>query len=147
MSALTGQLRKFSRKVTGPRQLILSILRKQSRPLTTREILAAIPRNQCDLATIYRSMHLLEGMHMVRRVEFGDGATRFELAEEGGHDHHHHLVCTRCAEVVAIEDCVLSEIESRLAAASGFTGVTHRLEFFGICSRCQKRARRTNRRK
>ena len=141
MSALTSRLRRHARKVTGPRQIILKILRQQSHPLTSREILAAVPGEQCNLATIYRAMHLLEGMDMVKRVDFGDGAARFELVGEGDDGHHHHLVCTRCAAVVEIEECFLREIESRLAAANGFTAVTHKLEFFGICSRCRRRSR------
>ena len=139
MSALTNRLRRYSRKVTGPRQTILEILRKQSHPLTCKEILAAALNYQCDLATIYRAMHLLEKMQMVKRVDFGDGAARFELIGDGDDSHHHHLVCTRCAAVVEIEECFLREIESRLATANGFTAVTHKLEFFGICSRCQRR--------
>ena len=139
MSALTTRLRRHSRKVTGPRQVILKILRTQSRPLTSKEIFAAVPECQCNLATIYRAMHLLEKMQMVKRVDFSDGAARFELVSEGRNAHHHHLVCTQCAAVVEIEECFLREIESRLAGAHGFTAVTHKLEFFGICSRCRRR--------
>ena len=57
-----------------------------------------LPKDQCDLATIYRSMHLLEKMGMVKRFDFGDGAARFELIGEDDDGHHHHLVCTRCSE-------------------------------------------------
>jgi Fur family ferric uptake transcriptional regulator len=82
-------------------------------------------------------MHLLEEMGMVKRFDFGDGAARFELVGEGDDGHHHHLVCTRCAEVVEIDECFSGEIESRIAAANGFKSVTHKLEFFGICPECQ----------
>src|SRR5208282_986920 len=83
MSALTSRLRGQSRKITGPRAAILEILRHHPHPLTNREILAALPKDQCDLATIYRSMHLLEKMGMVKRFDFGDGAARFELIGAG----------------------------------------------------------------
>jgi len=137
LSALTGRLRRQARKVTGPRQAVLEILRRHPHPLTTREIFAALPRGQCDLATIYRAMHLLEGMGMVKRFDFGDGAARFELVGEGDDGHHHHLVCTRCAEVIEIGECFPGEIEKRIAAANGFKHVTHKLEFFGVCPECQ----------
>jgi Fur family ferric uptake transcriptional regulator len=138
MSALTGRLRGQSRKITGPRQAILEILRRHPHPMTNREIFAAMPKGRCDLATIYRAMHLLEEMGMVQRFDFGDGAARFELVGEGDDGHHHHLVCTRCAGVVEIEECFPHEIESRIAAKNGFKAVTHRLEFFGICPDCQR---------
>ena len=137
MSALTGRLRQQARKITGPRAAILEILRQHPHPLTNKEIFAAMSGGQCNLATIYRAMHLLEEMGMVKRFDFGDGTARFELVGEGDDGHHHHLVCTRCAEVVEIEECFSSAIESRIAAANGFTSVTHKLEFFGLCPECQ----------
>jgi Fur family ferric uptake transcriptional regulator len=82
-------------------------------------------------------MKLLESMGLVKRFDFGDGAARFELLSDEAHAHHHHLVCTRCTAVVEIEECFTSEIEQRIAAQNGFKAVTHRLEFFGICPRCQ----------
>jgi Fur family transcriptional regulator, ferric uptake regulator len=137
LSALTRRLRLESRKITAPRKAILEILRKHAHPLTIRELLAAMPRAECDLATIYRSMHLLEAIGMVTRFDFGDAIARFELVKEGSEGHHHHLVCTRCAQVVELEDCFSAAIEKRIAAKNGFTSVTHKLEFFGICPDCQ----------
>ncbi len=139
LSALTNRLRRQSRKITGPRTAILEILRKHPHPLTNREILAAMPKGECDLATIYRAMHLLEEMGMVKQFDFGDGIARFELIGEVNDAHHHHLVCTRCAEVVEIGECFPGELEERIAARNGFKGVTHKLEFFGICPDCQER--------
>jgi Fur family ferric uptake transcriptional regulator len=141
MSALTGRLRRQARKITGPRAAILEILRQHPHPFTNKEIFDALPRGQCDLATIYRAMHLLENLGMVKRFDFGDGTARFELVGEGNDGHHHHLVCTRCSEVVEIGECFPREIETRIAAANGFTGVTHKLEFFGLCPECQSARR------
>jgi Fur family ferric uptake transcriptional regulator len=137
LSALTGRLRGQSRKITAPREAILEILRRHPHPLTNREIFTAMPKGRCDLATIYRAMHLLEEMGMVKRFDFGDGASRFELVGAGDDGHHHHLVCTRCVEVIEIDECFPREIESRIASKNGFKAVTHKLEFFGICPDCQ----------
>jgi Fur family transcriptional regulator, ferric uptake regulator len=138
LSTLTCRLRGQSHKITGPRQAILDILRKRSHPLTNREIFAAMPKGECDLATIYRAMHLLEEMGMVKRFDFGDGTARFELVGAGDDGHHHHLICTRCAGVIEIDECFPHEIESRIASKNGFKAVTHKLEFFGICPDCQR---------
>ena len=137
LPALTDHLRRQSRKITGPRKAILDLLRKQRHPLTNREILAAMPAGQCDLATIYRAMHLLKELGMVKQYDFGDGAARYELTGEGSGGHHHHLVCTRCAQIVEIEGCFSEGMEQRIAARNGFREVTHKLEFFGICPDCQ----------
>jgi len=134
---LAERLRRNSRKLTGPRQVILQVLQKQGHPMSIKEIFGLLEKGDCDLATIYRSMHLLESMGMVKRFDFGDGTARFELLKEGDDGHHHHLVCTNCSEVVEIEECFTHELEQEIAVRSGFKGVTHKLEFFGICPQCQ----------
>jgi len=142
LSALTSRLRAGSRRITGPRKAILQILGRHPHPLTNRQILAALPKGQCNLATVYRAMHLLGALGMVKRYDFGDGTARFELTPEKGDAHHHHLVCTSCSEVVEIQDCFPDELEARIASRNGFKAVTHKLEFFGICPDCQSASKK-----
>lgn len=134
---LMEQLRAKSRKITGPRQKILDVLRNSRHPVTIKEVFARMPKGDCDLVTIYRSMHLLEGMGMVKRFDFGDGVARFELIDGLDGGHHHHLICTRCDRIVELEDCFAQEMEKAVSARSGFQSVTHKLEFFGVCPICQ----------
>jgi Fur family ferric uptake transcriptional regulator len=134
---LTARLRGKARKVTGQREAILRILREHHGPLSVKEIRGQLTNEGCDLATIYRSLHLLEEMGLVKRFDFGNGGARFELLDDGDDGHHHHLVCTRCAEVVELAECFPAELENRIASENGFQAVTHKLEFFGVCPRCQ----------
>lgn len=134
---LTEQLRHRSRRITGPRRAILEVLRRHPHPLSNREVFAALPRGRCDLATIYRSLHLLQEIGMVKRFDFGDNVARFELVAAGDDGHHHHLVCTRCSQIVEVEDCFPPAWERQIAARNGFKAVTHKLEFFGVCPACQ----------
>jgi Fur family ferric uptake transcriptional regulator len=137
LPALTERLRRRSRKVTGQRLAVLDVLRRHAQPLTIKEVFARLDGRNCDLATIYRSIHLLEEMGMVRRFNFGDGGDRFELVPENDQRHHHHLVCIECSAVVRIHECFPAELEERVARANRFKAVTHRLDFFGVCPRCQ----------
>ncbi len=137
LNELTDRLREHACKITGPRQAILEVMRRHPHPLTNKDIFTALPKGDCDLATIYRSMHLLEGMGMVKRFDFGDGVARFELVGRGEDGHHHHLICTRCGEVVEIEECFPHTLEEAIAVRNGFKSVSHKLEFFGICPQCQ----------
>jgi Fur family ferric uptake transcriptional regulator len=137
LSHLAERLRRKSRRFTGPRRAVLALLRGRPHPMSIKEIFAALTEGDCDLATVYRSMHLLEEIGMVKRFDFGDGVARFELLTEGDDGHHHHLVCIRCSEVVEIEHCAMHDMEEQIAARNGFTAVTHKLEFFGICPACQ----------
>lgn len=136
-----SRLRQESRKLTGPRRAILQVLGEQARPLTNKEIFQALPKGHCDLATIYRSVQMLERVGLVKRFDFGDGAARFALLTDGSEgcgSHRHHLVCTQCRRMVEVGECIVRELEARVAAHSNFKSVTHRLEFFGICPACQK---------
>jgi Fur family ferric uptake transcriptional regulator len=134
---LTERLRQRSRKITGPRQAIFEVLRHQSHPLSNKEILAVLSPGRMDLATVYRSMHLLQEIGMVKAYDFGDGTARYELLREGDDGHHHHLVCTECTAVLEIEECVPTGWEEEIASRTGFRRVTHKLEFFGLCPECQ----------
>lgn len=136
LSMFTDRLRRGERRVTGPRQVILEHLRRHSHPLTPREIHTSTGQ-RCDLATVYRSLRMLEDLGLVKRYEFGDGVSRYELVGEDRQSHHHHLVCTGCSRVVELDECHAVDWERRVAAANGFSSVTHRLEFFGVCPRCQ----------
>lgn len=133
---LGARLRRQARKLTGPRQAILAVLHRQSHPMSNKQIHAALGRGECDLATVYRAMWLLENLGLVLRSDFGDGVARYELRRDG-ETHHHHLVCTHCAAVVEVEGCCAGEWEQLVAARNGYKAVTHRLGFFGVCPACQ----------
>jgi Fur family ferric uptake transcriptional regulator len=136
---IAQRLRAGSRKITGPRRAIIGALEKQAHPLTIREIHLAVGKEGCDLATIYRAIHLLETMRIVQRFDFGDGVARYELVRHADNEHHHHLICTDCAKVVEIDECFPEELERKIAIGNGFTAITHKLEFFGVCPTCQEK--------
>ena len=79
LGELTSRLRQRSRRITGPRESILRVLQQHPHPLTNKEIHGLLASGECDLATVYRSLHLLEDMGLVARFDFGDGVARFEV--------------------------------------------------------------------
>ena len=133
---MTERLRQKALKITGPRRAILDALHRQNHPLSSKELFQTLGKGDCDLATIYRSLHLLESVGLVQRFDFGDGIARYEMVAAGHDEHHHHLVCVQCSAVVEIEDCFPRELEEEIARRNGFQRVTHRLEFFGVCPQC-----------
>jgi Fur family ferric uptake transcriptional regulator len=137
LTHLAERLRQNSLRLTGPRQAILGLLRRSSHPVSSKDILGALPEGECDLATVYRSMRLLQRLGIVHRFDLGDGVARYELVSDTDGGHHHHLVCTNCARVVEIAECFPTEFERRIAEKSNYRDVSHRLEFFGVCPECQ----------
>ncbi len=123
-------------KLTAPRHVILEFLHKQSHPITNREIYNGIS-NDCDLASVYRSINLFIKIGFVQQFDFGDGIARFELVEPGLDGHHHHIICTDCSKVIEIDHCFPESLQETIEKHTGFSRITHKLEFFGICSKCK----------
>lgn len=144
---LTDRLRDGERRVTGQRRAILDVLSRHPHPMTNKQIHAALSDAPCDLATIYRSMKLLVEKGLVERFDFGDGVARFELSGHHSTDHHHHLICRNCDDVIEIEECFIEELQRKLAKQHGYSDVTHKLEFFGLCPDCQAPAGKRHRKK
>jgi Fur family ferric uptake transcriptional regulator len=123
-------------KLTAPRHVILEFLHKQSHPITNREIYNSIS-NDCDLASVYRSINLFIKIGFVQQFDFGDGIARFELIEPGLDSHHHHIICTDCSKVIEIGHCFSNSLTETIEKHTGFSRITHKLEFFGLCSECK----------
>lgn len=134
MSAPTGDLlRERSLRRTHRRLRILDALRAARRPLTAKELRAQLGTESVDLATVYRTLGRFLAASLVREVQLGDGAARFEIAERS---HHHHLVCTICGAVEALVSCQVGPLEELALRRHGFRVTRHSLEFFGTCQGC-----------
>jgi Fur family ferric uptake transcriptional regulator len=89
------------------------------------------------MATVYRTMKLLEEAGLVHARDFGSGSTLYEIAL--GRAHHDHLVCDRCGAIVEFVSEPIEEFQERIAAEHGFQLLRHRHELFGVCRDCQRR--------
>lgn len=135
IEGLLGDLKKSRLKLTEPRKAILLALFDNHGPFTAEEIHKIITKKVCDLATVYRCLASLEEVRILRRVEFGDDSSRYELAE-ADHTHHHHLICNECKRIEILDDPDIESID-RFAKKRGFSNVSHTLEFFGTCPDCK----------
>ena len=80
-----------------------------------------------SLATIYRTVAILEQAGVIEKLEIGDGRARYEAAGE----HHDHLVDVDSGEIHEFHDAELEQLKERIAEKMGFSLVGHRLELFG----------------
>ncbi|MGH7322214.1 MAG: Fur family transcriptional regulator [Candidatus Rokuibacteriota bacterium] len=123
---------------TRPRSAVLQVLIAALTPLKVEEIHDRIGQRPggrgINLSSVYRTVNLLQGLHVVRRVQFGDSAHRYELAE-GYRDHHHHFVCEACGRIEDVRRCPLE------GADLGVSVRSHYLELFGLCGECSRKGR------
>jgi len=89
------------------------------------------------IATVYRTLELLEEIDVLKKVDFGDGRARYEVRDEDN-EHHHHLVCQRCGKITEFEDDLLVKLETAIYRKTGFRITEHVAKFYGVCAECQK---------
>jgi Fe2+ or Zn2+ uptake regulation protein len=130
-------LRAHGQRVTGPRKAILGILVAEHGPFSAEDIHRRLRKGECDLVTVYRTLSAMEELNVVRRCDFGDGTYRYEF-NQADH-HHHHIICRSCRSVQVLDVCVADALE-RIARQMGYANVTHMLEIFGTCPKCQQAA-------
>lgn len=126
-------LNSRSQKITAPRLEILSTLKSNHDPLTMSEIHCKLKNKKIDLATVYRTINLFAELGIVNEIDFKDEFKRYELVYY--RHHHHHVVCKKCKRVEDVETCVVEELE-KLLNKKGYTDISHSLEFFGVCEKC-----------
>ena len=83
--------------------------------------------NTISIATVYRTVKLLEEAGVIERLEFGDGRARYEESGE----HHEHLVDIETGEVIEFYNEALETMKREIAEEMGYELVDHRLELFG----------------
>ena len=137
-SSVADRLRRVGQRHTSGRRILIDALARAGRPLTAAELVAAEER--LPQSTTYRNLALLEQAGVVHRVTGTDDFARFELAEELT-EHHHHLMCTACGQVLDVTPSqefeeITARMVGELSAASAFTPVSHALDVFGRCAGC-----------
>jgi Fur family ferric uptake transcriptional regulator len=95
------------------------------------------------LTTVYRHLTTLADNGPVDTVQNGDGESVYRLCRSDRHHHHvvcrrcgAHVVCRRCGASVEVDDPAVEAWAEQVAAAAGYTDVSHTLEVFGTCAPC-----------
>jgi len=143
-------LRDHCVRWTGARQEVFDLLMTTEQHLSAQDIhrLCKTAGSDIGLTTIYRTLELLDKGGLVRKVHAGDGHVRFEYRRSDHGDHHHHLICTGCGQILNYRDFEQEELElvrrteALLARKHGFLISDHNIEFIGLCPECRPGGRR-----
>ncbi len=117
-------------KMTGQRRVIARVLSEAADHPDVEELYrrASALDRRISIATVYRTVRLLEEQGILARRDFGGGRARYEPSEHG---HHHHLIDVDTGRVIEFEDAEHERVLQAIAARLGFELVSHRLELFG----------------
>jgi Fur family transcriptional regulator, ferric uptake regulator len=127
-------------RMSAPRSAVVEVLDDLGCSVTAKEIADRLRARGEDVgvASIYRTLELLDRLRLARRVDAAEGVARYEPVDPGG-DHHHHLVCDSCGEVSAFEDSGLEQAIERLAHRVDYTVDAHDVTLRGACPACRTR--------
>lgn len=130
-------LTKKGCKNTKSREAIIGVLEKAEAPISAEEIFIRVKESgsSANLSTVYRTLELMESKGLVEKTIINDNKARFELT---GDRHKHHLICTGCMKMVAIDICPLEALERDVGSKTKFDITGHRLELYGLCPECKK---------
>lgn len=139
---LLNILKENGYKLTTQRKIIFNIFTEnEGAHLSPEEIYDKVRDKHPDIgiATVYRTLQLLEDLDILYKVNFNDGCSRYELNldKDAGH-HHHHLICLNCGKVIEVELDLLENLEEEIEKSCEFEIVDHSVKFYGYCKSCKK---------
>ncbi len=132
-------LKKNTLKFTIQREVILETLYNSHEHLTPEALHHLIQDKYPDLktgiATVYRTLALLEESQMVTSLSFGAQGKKYEL---GAKEHHDHLICTECGTITEFVDEEIEARQHHITDALNFKMSDHSMQIYGVCENCQK---------
>ncbi len=121
---------------TRQREVILELIRRSERPLRVSEILELAQKElpALGIATVYRTVKILQESGYLKTVNLPGGDTCFEREDL---EHHHHFQCNFCGRVYDLPNCPVKLNLSALTK-QGFIPEEHELIIYGRCPECSQ---------
>jgi len=135
-------LKEKQLKFTRQRELVLKALFDNEGHFSPEElhrlILESAPDSKVGIATVYRTLTLLEEEGLADSISFGKEGKRYEI---GLKKHHDHLICLRCGKIIEFFDETIEKQQEEVARKFDFQMTDHAMKIIGICKECRKEAK------
>ncbi|WP_458701101.1 Fur family transcriptional regulator [Sulfurospirillum sp. 1307] len=132
-------LKHNSLKFTKQREAVLKTLYNHDEHFTPESLYLLIkqeyPNLGVGIATIYRTLNLLEESGIVTSLSFGSSGKKYEL---GNKPHHDHIICTNCGKITEFSDDEIEKKQLEIAFKYNFKLTGHIMQLYGVCETCQK---------
>jgi len=131
-------LKNNTLKFTKQRELILKFLYENEGHFTPEDIYMLLKKENPDInigiATVYRTLTLLEDSGIASSISFGAQGKKYEL---GLKQHHDHLICSACGEIIEFFDETIENQQEKIAKKFNFKMTDHIMKIVGLCEKCQ----------
>lgn len=137
LALLKDKVRRSGLKLTKQREAICEVFFAQEGHRQAEEILSearSVDAN-VSLATVYRTLKLLQDYGFANAHNFHDDKALFEPIF--GAEHHDHLICTKCGIIVEFVDPEIEALQVSVAQEHGFSVTNHKMELYGLCAQCR----------
>ena len=133
--SLARYLEEHNLKHTKQREAILDVFLGAKGHITSENLYQKVREAHPHIGytTVYRTMKLLCDAGLANEQHFDDGVTRYEIQ----HEHHDHLVCTRCGTIIEFDCAMIESAQERIAKGYDFRVLRHRHELYGHCTNCR----------
>ena len=117
-------------RMTGQRRLIIKVLENSKDHPDVETLFERANKidNKVSIATVYRTVKVLQTAGILEKLEFNDGRSRFEDAVR---KHHDHLIDLDTGMVIEFIDEEIEHIQKKIANRLGYDLVGHKLELYG----------------
>ena len=133
---MLSRLKANRLRVTPQRLAVLKILASSSEHPTVEAIHEQVRKKfpTTSLATVYKTVSVLKKMNEILELGFPDGSNRYDGKRPYPHP---HMICTKCREILDPDLAILDELTEEMGEKTGYKILSHRLDFFGLCPKCQ----------
>lgn len=133
-------LKQNNLKFTKQREAVLKTLYNHDEHFSPESLYMQIkdchPELNVGIATVYRTLNLLEDSNIATSLSFGAAGKKYELANK---PHHDHMICKTCNKIIEFENDALEHQQENIAKSHGFKLTGHLMQLYGICKECQKK--------
>ena len=134
--AMVEKLRAHHFKLTPQRLAIVRILcRSNGHPnvdMIYQQLQSDFPT--MSLATVYRNVMIVKSLGEVLELGFPDGSNRYDGNKPYPHP---HMICVQCRKIIDPDLATLKDLTEEVVGETGFSIISHRLDFFGVCRECR----------
>jgi Fur family transcriptional regulator, ferric uptake regulator len=129
------RLQEAGHRMTSARRAVVEAVAGRERHFTGADVLAEVEDRTVGRASVFRTLDLLVDLGLIGRVHPPSGGSSYVLCPQ---DHHHHVICSKCGLVLDLPGCPIGGELEQQARSAGFRLQGHRLEYYGVCERCQE---------
>lgn len=129
-------LREQGKRITPQRRLLLQVIRESDGHLDADEIYRRARQEdpRISLSTVYRNLHLLKELGLIRELHLDQEHHHYELR---GAKEHYHLICSDCGRVIEFHSPLVRKLRGQISEEEDFLIERVHIDLVGLCGECR----------